>query len=218
MTENEPQPIAVTDDGEGAFDSSGDARDDFPASRLETSIAAADLTRALIRDMAGLQAQLSRVTGNADLASDLLQDAVVTALQKLHAGQLSGREALDGFVYRTALNHLRNYRRKMRSRMEDAEGLEILEDPHVRCQTDSLASAEWARVARDVLRGVAVRDRELLVRFYLNDEPKETLCQEYGLTDLHFNRVIFRARERFRELLSRRGLGRADFLSLLIVF
>jgi RNA polymerase sigma-70 factor, ECF subfamily len=218
MTENEPQPIAVTDDGDGAFESSADSRDDFAARRVETSTAAAELTRALIRDMAGLLAQLSRVTGNADLASDLLQDAVVTALQKLHAGQLSGREALDGFVYRTALNHLRNYRRKMRSRMEDAEGLEILEDPHARCQTDSLASAQWARVARDVLRGVGVRDRELLVRFYLNDEPKEALCQEYGLTDLHFNRVIFRARERFRELLSRRGLGRADFFSLLVVF
>lgn len=217
MTENEPQLIAVTDDGDGASKSSGDSHD-FLASRAETSVAAADLTRALIRDMAGLLAQLSRVTGNADLASDLLQDAVVTALQKLRAGQLSGREALDGFVYRTALNHLRNYRRKKRSRIEDAEGLEILEDPHARCQTDNLSSVQWARVAREVLCGVGVRDRELLVRFYLDDEPKETLCQEYGLTDLHFNRVIFRARERFRELLSRRGLGRADFLSLLVVF
>jgi hypothetical protein len=34
---------------------------------------------------------------------------------------------------------------------------------------------------------------------------------------LHFNRVIFRARERFRDLLQSRGLGRSDFFSLLTV-
>jgi hypothetical protein len=55
-------------------------------------------------------------------------------------------------------------------------------------------------------------------RFYLHEESKEELCEMFGLSDLHFNRVIFRARERFRELLSRRGLGRADFLSILAVF
>jgi RNA polymerase sigma-70 factor (ECF subfamily) len=61
------------------------------------------------------------------------------------------------------------------------------------------------------------RDRELLVRFYLHDEPKEELCRQYGLSDLHFNRVIFRARERFRDLLQSRGLGRSDFFTLLTV-
>jgi hypothetical protein len=31
---------------------------------------------------------------------------------------------------------------------------------------------------------------------------------------LHFNRVIHRARDRFRDLLQRRGLSKADFLSI----
>jgi len=63
-----------------------------------------------------LRVQLARVTGSVELASDLLQDAVVTALQKLRAGQISDPAHLDGYVYRVALNHLRNYRRKDRSR------------------------------------------------------------------------------------------------------
>jgi hypothetical protein len=49
------------------------------------------------------------------------------------------------------------------------------------------------------------RDRELLRRFYLNDESRDRICQDLELTSEHFNRVIFRARNRFRELLERRG-------------
>ena len=66
-----------------------------------------------------------------------------------------------------------------------------------------------------------MRDRELLVRFYLYEESKESLCRTFGLTELHFNRVIYRARDRFRELLKRRGMDKSDFLSIatiLIVF
>ena len=51
------------------------------------------------------------------------------------------------------------------------------------------------------------RDRQLLRRFYLGEEDKADLCQEYGVTPAHFDRVLYRARQRFGELLERR-LGR----------
>ena len=57
----------------------------------------------LLRDMSGLKAQLTRVTRDAELAADLLQDAIVTALQKLEAGEIEHRGQLDGYVYRVAL-------------------------------------------------------------------------------------------------------------------
>jgi hypothetical protein len=63
----------------------------------------------------------------------------------------------------------------------------------------------------------AERDRELLVRFYLNDEEKEQICQELKLSREHFNRVIFRARNRFRELLEHRGFWKGDLLTLLAI-
>jgi RNA polymerase sigma-70 factor, ECF subfamily len=179
----------------------------------------AQVSRELFANMAGLRLKLARVTRNPELAADLLQDAIVTALQKLNAGELSARGQLDGFVYRVALNHLRNHQRKDKSLLSDQNAAAELPDPRTHCVTESLQSAQWARVTRELLMEVKpVRDRELLVRFYLHEEPKEQLCELFGLSDLHFNRVIFRARERFRELLSRRGLGRADFLSILAVF
>jgi len=63
----------------------------------------------------------------------------------------------------------------------------------------------------------AERDRDLLVRFYLNDEAKEEICRELRLSEQHFNRVIFRARNRFRELLEHRGFWKADLLTLVAI-
>jgi RNA polymerase sigma-70 factor, ECF subfamily len=205
MTESEK--ILVTDD----------ALDEAQPGRL--SVDRQELGRELFVNMAGLRARLVRLTRNPDLAADILQDAVVTALQKLGTGAISTRRELDGYVYRVALNHLRNHRRKDKSLLSDQDAAAELADPAIRSMTDSLQSAQWARVTRELLMEVKpLRDRELLVRYYLHEEPKERLCELFGLSELHFNRVIFRARERFRELLSRRGLGRGDLLSILAVF
>ena len=173
----------------------------------------------ILRNMAGLRAQLARVTGSMELASDLLQDAVVTALQKLRAGQISDPAHLDGYVYRVALNHLRNYRRKDRSRTTTSEELsEPLESTESSRPVKDLEVDQWARLVKQLLQQVPLaRDRELLVRFYLDEESKQELCQAFGLTELHFNRVIHRARDRFKDLLQRRGLTKSDFLSIVTI-
>jgi RNA polymerase sigma-70 factor (ECF subfamily) len=177
------------------------------------------LAQELLRDMAGLQSQLARVIRDRDLAADMLQDAVVTALQKLRAGEISDRVQLDGYVYRVALNHFRNHVRKDKSAVSDHGAEADLIDADGREPPESIQTAQWAKVVKQMLKEVTpARDRELLVRFYLYEESKEQLCQSLGLSDLHFNRVVFRARERFRDLLKRRGLGKADFLSIAVVF
>ena len=169
-----------------------------------------------LRNMAGLQAQLTRVTGSTDLASDLLQDAVVTALQKLRAGEISDPAHLDGYVYRVALNHLRNHKRKNKTRAGNSDGIGDLVDAADSSRpAEHLEADQWARLAKELLKEVKpARDRELLVRFYLHEESKEDLCRIFDLTELHFNRVIYRARDRFRELLQRRGLSKSDFFSI----
>jgi RNA polymerase sigma-70 factor (ECF subfamily) len=47
------------------------------------------------------------------------------------------------------------------------------------------------------------RDIQVLYRFYIADDEKEQICADLGLTSLHLNRVLHRARERFRELYER---------------
>jgi RNA polymerase sigma-70 factor (ECF subfamily) len=70
-------------------------------------------------------------------------------------------------------------------------------------------------MVKELLKEITpVRDRELLVRFYLYEQSKDELCRLFDLSELHFNRVIYRARDRFRELLRRRGFVKSDFLSI----
>ena len=40
----------------------------------------------------------------------------------------------------------------------------------------------------------------MLRRFYLGQEDKDALCAELGVDRLQFNRILHRARERFRAL------------------
>ena len=54
------------------------------------------------------------------------------------------------------------------------------------------------------------RDREILIRTYLQDEDKTLICEALGVDSAHYNRVLFRAKQRFKDLLtsaaSQRGL------------
>jgi RNA polymerase sigma-70 factor (ECF subfamily) len=149
-------------------------------------------------------------------AADILQDAAVTTLEKLRNGQIANPENVGGYLYRVALNHLRNFRRKDRSARMSAGDLEYL-------TVDDADGAgaireQWAQAARRVLEAMPrVRDREVLVRFYLNDEGREHICREMTLSRAHFNRVIFRARNRFRELLEQSGFGKTDLLAIAVL-
>ena len=61
-----------------------------------------------------------------------------------------------------------------------------------------------------------VRDREIIKRFYLDEEDKAEICRSMGLSPLHFDRVMFRARQRVRVLLETKGFDKSDFLIALL--
>lgn len=167
------------------------------------------------RDYPGLRALIMRRVRDPQVAADILQDAAVTTLEKLRAGKIAQPSAIGGYLYRVALNHLRNHRRKDRTAISSADDLESL--PNQDCATGvaELDRARWARVARKILDELPTpRDRDILVRFYLHDESREAICRALDLSDEHFNRVIFRARNRFRELLERKGYAKLDLLTL----
>jgi RNA polymerase sigma-70 factor, ECF subfamily len=170
---------------------------------------------AVYRDYPGLRALILRRVRDPEVAADILQDAAVTTLEKLRKGEIAHPEKLGGYLYRVALNHLRNHRRKDRTALSSPEGLGDLRDAEDDPDWERVGRPEWAAAARRVLEELpAERDRDVLVRFYLQDEAKEQICRELHLSQENFNRVIFRARNRFRELLEQRGFWKADLLSI----
>jgi RNA polymerase sigma-70 factor (ECF subfamily) len=80
---------------------------------------------------------------------------------------------------------------------------------------DHVSGEQVKRLVRKLLDELPVqRDREILIKTYLEDQDKSAICEALGVDSAHYNRVLFRAKERFRELLttaaSQRGLKLVD--------
>ncbi len=173
----------------------------------------------LVRDYPGLAAHLWRRTGDRQLANDLLHDAIVTALENFDDGSTWDPKVVAGYVFRTALNHLRNHRRHERLRSVGADDSAIDQLPAAESASPLNASQNAANtsLARRLLLDLgSTRDRELLVRYYLDEHDKDQVCAAFGLSAPQFDRVIGRARARLRKLAERAGYGRWDVLLVLM--
>lgn len=178
----------------------------------------AALERALRHDYPGLVALLVRRIGDPQLAHDVLHDAIVTAMDKLEAGRAVPPDVLAGFVFRTAMNHLRNHRRHRRLHREEDEPVDSLSDEASAGPAEESQRDRTRELVRRVLQGLAShRDREMLVRFYLDEEDKTQICESLALTGPQFDRVIYRARDRLRTLIERSGCSRWDLLGLALL-
>lgn len=183
-----------------------------PAARLEAH-------EALAAKYPGLMSVLERRVGDRQLALDLLQDAVVTTLTKLDGGVDLSSDVVAGYVFRTALNHLRNHRRHERLLSPvDVEAALSEHAADAASAVDEIQAETTRDLVRRVLRGLpSERDREVLVRFYLDEQEKDVICADLGITSVHFNAVVSRARERLRRGLEKVGFARWDLLALPIV-
>ena len=171
------------------------------------------------KDLAGIRALLERRCGSAAIAEDVLSQAIETSLEKLRDGSIARPELIRGYIYRVALNHWRNFKRTDKSARTVTDGIEEIEDEGRTEAAASLEQSRWAKLMREVLGELTnPRDRALIVGFYLEEEEKDALCSRLGLSAEHFNRVVHRARERFRALLEARGFQRSDFLSLALAW
>jgi RNA polymerase sigma-70 factor, ECF subfamily len=158
----------------------------------------------------GIRVVLRRAAGGSAAAQDLFQDTFRLAIEKMRRGELREPEKLPGFLCQIARNlAVEHFRREARRRLEPGAEEVQAPDPGP-SPLDRVLAEERAVIVRQVLAELNVaRDRELLLRFYLGEEDKETLCREMAISPLHFHRVLFRARQRCKELLERRLADRA---------
>jgi len=155
----------------------------------------------------GLGYLLRRLGATPDLADDLHQETFRIVLERLRTKGLDEPAGLAGFLRGTARNLMIAERRKTARRRTDADDEELAQAVHpAPSQLSSVLLDEEAETVRRLIRELPTdRDRELLLRYYVSEEAKESLCSDLGLDSLHFNRVLFRARQRFKEILERHG-------------
>jgi RNA polymerase sigma-70 factor (ECF subfamily) len=166
----------------------------------------------------GVQLILVRATADRELARDLCQDTFVIVLKRLRTEPLDDPARLAGFIAQTARNLAIAHRRRDSRRRTQADSdavAEVADDAPSREQLSENESS--ANAVRRLLQAMkSARDRAAIVRYYLDEESKDSICADLGLTELQFNMVLFRARDRLRKLLEQRGFARSDLLCLVL--
>lgn len=155
----------------------------------------------------GVRFLLRRITRDPGLAEDFHQETFRVVIERLRGGALQDATKLDAFVRATARNlFIGDYRKTMRrDTHSDSEHLERAVDRRPG-QLATVLLREKADAVREAIDDLdSDRDRQILFRFYIAEDEKADICADLDLSPIHFNRVLFRARQRFKVALLRRG-------------
>jgi len=135
-------------------------------------------------------------------ARDLFQETFRIAIEKIRNGDLRDSKKLGSFLSSIArFTVIDFYRAKTRhdNRFEQTD--EITHAAPGDTQLQSLVRQEQAGLVRRTINELkSDRDRQILFRFFIAEDEKEDICRDLNLTSLHFNRVLHRAKLRYKEL------------------
>lgn len=149
----------------------------------------------------GVAIILRAESGDAAAVDDLFQETFRIALEKIRQGDLREPKRLSGFICSLARNLVIDHFRRVAARRTSG-GIDLAElaSPRLDPLERLLREERGAIVNRVLAEMPSERDRQILFRFYVAEDDKDSICRELDLTSLHFNRVLFRARERYRDL------------------
>ncbi|MCB1645839.1 MAG: sigma-70 family RNA polymerase sigma factor [Pseudomonadales bacterium] len=180
------------------------ADNDFVA--LSTAIQSGDSQAEAIlynRFSRGLVIMLQQSTSDPALAQDLMQETLLTVISNLRAGNVQQPEFLPRYIHQTAKYTLIGWYRKLSNQEIATDKYDHLAHEG---DTEQLYVREQTRTwVRNLIGEMNIpRDRDILFRYYVKDQEKRQICEQLSLTPTHFDRVINRARNRFRTLAKAR--------------
>jgi RNA polymerase sigma-70 factor, ECF subfamily len=162
-------------------------------------------TELIARYRAVVYVIIRKLTRDHSRAEDLVHDTLVLVIAKARNGEIREPSRVSGYVCSVARNVAIAHLRKL---AREELGVGVSSADHSPDPLDRLLRKELeASVHQALSRLSSNRDREALYRFYVEEEDKGSICRDLGVSSLHFNRVLHRARKRLRELLQG---GRAE--------
>lgn len=164
----------------------------------DDSTALEDLYRIFAR---GIKYQICRQLGPQDL-EDKVHDCFLIVVQAIRRGELRDPDRLMGFVRTVVRRQIAAYIEAViqdRKQMAELETGRIVAD-FGRDPENYILDQEREELAYRVLKGISRRDREILIRFYLREEPQDLICEKMHLTETQFRLLKSRAKARFGEM------------------
>jgi RNA polymerase sigma-70 factor (ECF subfamily) len=158
-----------------------------------------------------LSGSLRRQMGYQDF-DDRIHDMFIVVVEAIRDGKLREPGALSSYIFGVARFSLCS-KIGLKTRHERLAGTLrhwVVSRHRTPTPEDTLAERERAEIMRDLLSTLSLKEREILTRFYLDEQPKDQICREMALSDTQFRLAKSRAKQR----LSRMG---HDLLSVFAV-
>jgi RNA polymerase sigma-70 factor, ECF subfamily len=153
----------------------------------------------------GIRFYLCRQLGSQDL-DDRVHDCFLIVIQAIRRGDIREPERLMGFVKtivrRQIAGHIEVAVQNRRQQV-DLETSGPIRDRRLDPESEAVGKQQ-DQIAASVLKGISKRDREILTRFYLEEQSQEQICREMNLTETQFRLLKSRAKARFGELGKRK--------------
>lgn len=141
-----------------------------------------------------------RTRGLVSQFDDISQETFVRVLRTLRLPDgLRDPGALGAFVWSVCNNVILEHGRSQRSQplVASDEPLDVL-DPGARSPEAQLALEEERLAVRAVIDGMTPRDRDVLAALLLDEEERDRLCAELGVTKDYLRVLLHRAKRTLR--------------------
>ena len=153
----------------------------------------------------GVSVVIKRIIKNVTDVEELVQQTLMIAVEKIRQGAVTEPERVSGYICgiagKLAWAHVKKTR--LRNLVDIDEVAPVVDSS--RGPFDQLLQKEEAELVRQVIGELRMpRDREIITRYYLHGEERESICASLSLTSVQFNTVKSRALDRFKELYEKR--------------
>ena len=149
----------------------------------------------------GIRYYLCRQLGPQEL-EDKVHDTFLIVVNAIRRGDLREPERLMGFVRTVVRRQVAAYiEQAVHNRREQADletGITVA-DRKQNPEQEAMVRQK-AELMESALSALSDRDREILVRFYLKEQPQEQICREMELTETQFRLLKSRAKAKFGEI------------------
>lgn len=149
----------------------------------------------------GIRYYLCRQLGPQEL-EDKVHDTFLIVVNAIKRGDLREPERLMGFVRTVVRRQVAAYiETAVHTRREqtDLESGITVADGNKNPEQVAMIQ-EKAELMKSTLEALSPRDRDILVRFYLKEQPQEQICEEMKLTETQFRLLKSRAKAKFGEM------------------
>ena len=149
----------------------------------------------------GIRYYLCRQLGPQEL-EDKVHDTFLIVVNAIKRGDLREPERLMGFVRTVVRRQVAAYiEQAVHTRREQADletGITVA-DRKQNPEQEAIIRQK-ADLMKSALAALSQRDRDILVRFYLKEQPQEQICREMSLTETQFRLLKSRAKAKFGEI------------------